>query len=296
LTSRKLPPSSRRPEVELLDVVVLAQELGVLVHHDLAGLHHVAVGGDRQRHVGVLLDEQDRGALLVDLDDHVPDLLHDQRREAERGLVEQQVARLGHQRAPEGEHLLLAAGEVAGELLAALGEAREEGVDAVEVVPQVAAVGGVAPDAQVLVHVELPEDPPALHDLGDPGTHRLRRVEPVDRFAVEGDGALGDLATVDVEQPRDGPQHRGLPGAVGAEQRHDGVVGHLDADALEHEDDVLVDDLEVLDGEHAHSHSLDHARTPRRHRLRCWRTLPSWFPRTALPERDGYPALTTMST
>ena len=42
-------------KVELLDVLVL-EELGSLaVHDDLAGLHDLAVVGDGQGHVGVLL-------------------------------------------------------------------------------------------------------------------------------------------------------------------------------------------------------------------------------------------------
>src|SRR6056297_833913 len=80
----------RQPEVERANVLVVAQDRRRLVHHDLAGLEDVAVLGDRQRHVRVLLDEQHRGALLVDLDDQVADLLDDQRGETEARLVEQQ--------------------------------------------------------------------------------------------------------------------------------------------------------------------------------------------------------------
>ena len=42
-------------EVELLDVLVLAQRLGLAVHHDAAVLQDVAVAGILERHVGVLL-------------------------------------------------------------------------------------------------------------------------------------------------------------------------------------------------------------------------------------------------
>ena len=58
------------------------------------------------------------------------ELLDDPRREAERGLVEQQHARAGHQRAADREHLLLAAGEQAGALGPALAQDREQLVDA----------------------------------------------------------------------------------------------------------------------------------------------------------------------
>ena len=50
-----------------------------------------------------------RGALLVDRLDDVEDLLDEGRREAHRGLVHAQELRSGHQRAPHGDHLLLAA-------------------------------------------------------------------------------------------------------------------------------------------------------------------------------------------
>jgi hypothetical protein len=41
--------------------------------------------------------------------DRVEDLLHERRREAHRRLVEEQDARLGHQRPAHRQHLLLAA-------------------------------------------------------------------------------------------------------------------------------------------------------------------------------------------
>ncbi len=50
------------------------------------------------------------------------DLPHDQRREAERRLVEQQQARAQQQRARDRQHLLLAARQRAGLLAAALAQ------------------------------------------------------------------------------------------------------------------------------------------------------------------------------
>ena len=64
---------------------------------------------------------KDGDAVRPQRTDQVEDRLDDLRREAERGLVEQQELRLGHERAGDGEHLLLAARQRAGELLAALG-------------------------------------------------------------------------------------------------------------------------------------------------------------------------------
>src|SRR5690606_21472697 len=107
-------------EVELPDVLVFEQLAGRLVQDDLAGLHDVAVRGDRQRHGGVLLDQQYGRTLLVDLDDQVPDLFHEPRSGAEDRLVRQEVLGLRQQRPPHREHLLRATGEVAGGVLAAL--------------------------------------------------------------------------------------------------------------------------------------------------------------------------------
>src|SRR6476620_7234541 len=63
-------------EVELLDVLVLAQRLGVAVHHDAAVLQDVAVSGVAQRHVGVLFGQQEAHLLLgIDVAHDLEDLL-----------------------------------------------------------------------------------------------------------------------------------------------------------------------------------------------------------------------------
>src|SRR5207237_390766 len=93
---------------------------------DPAALHDVAELRDGERHVGVLLHQQHGGLLLlVDLRDDAEDLLHQQRREPERRLVEEDQPRSRHQRAADRQHLLLAAGEVTGDLPAPLAQPRE---------------------------------------------------------------------------------------------------------------------------------------------------------------------------
>ncbi len=179
------------------------------------------------------------------------DLLDDLRREAERRLVEQQELGRGHQRAADGEHLLLAAGEVAGRRPAALGEHREEVEHAVRALLHLglrAAREGARPE--VLVDRELGEDAPALHDLGDAAPDDGGRVHARDLTAGQRDAALRDLPPVDGEQTGDRAQERGLARAVGTEQRHDGAVGDFERHAAQHEDDVRVDDFHVADGQH----------------------------------------------
>jgi hypothetical protein len=76
----------------------------------------------------------------------------------------------------------------------------------------------------------------------------------VDAVPVEGHLAFGDLALVDVEEAGDGPEQRGLARPVGAQQGDDLAFGHVEGHTPEHEDDVVVHDLEVADGEHQTRH------------------------------------------
>src|SRR5262245_4813680 len=92
----------------------------VRVRRDGESLHHV------------LLDQQHGHAVGVDAGTDLEDLVDDGRGKAERGLVEQEQARPRHERAPDGHHLLLAAGERAGELPPTLAQDRERRVDALE--------------------------------------------------------------------------------------------------------------------------------------------------------------------
>ena len=63
---------------------------------------------------------------VAQLDEGIEDRLHEDGRQAERGLVEQQQPRPADQRARDRHHLLLAAAQQAGRLLEALGDAREQ--------------------------------------------------------------------------------------------------------------------------------------------------------------------------
>ena len=63
---------------------------------------------------------------VVDLRDEREDLLHQDRREAQGRLVQQQQPGSGHERPPDGQHLLLAAGQRATLLVQALAEPREQ--------------------------------------------------------------------------------------------------------------------------------------------------------------------------
>src|SRR2546427_562622 len=102
------------PEIRFLHPLV-AGEIAAL-EHDVAALEDIAARSQGERGLRVLLDEQDADALGRELAERAEDFHGDERREAERRLVEQQEARAHHQGAADDQHLLLAPGERAGDL------------------------------------------------------------------------------------------------------------------------------------------------------------------------------------
>src|SRR5215213_11097891 len=86
----------------------------------------VASIANRQRLASTLLDHQHRGPAPVDLHHIAQDRLDHPGGETGRWLVEQENARLQHQRARYCQRLPLTAGETAGSLAGPLREDREE--------------------------------------------------------------------------------------------------------------------------------------------------------------------------
>src|SRR5262249_11695117 len=109
-------------EVSALHGLAAQQLGGRPLEHDLTRLEDIAAVGHLQRLLGVLLDEQDGDAVGLEPADDAEDLLHEQRGQPERGLVQHEEARAPDQGAGDGELLLLAAGQRAGELAPALAE------------------------------------------------------------------------------------------------------------------------------------------------------------------------------
>ena len=94
--------------------------------HHAAGFEHVAAVARLQRLDRPLLDQQ-HGQLPVaaDLDDALENGVDDGGREAHRRLVQHEQLRRRGEPAADGDHLLLAARQRAGKLLAPLSPARE---------------------------------------------------------------------------------------------------------------------------------------------------------------------------
>ena len=103
---------------------------------------------------------------------------------------------------------------------------------------------------QVFVHGQVPEHAASLHDLEDPAPHDLVGIERVNLLVTERDRSATHLAVVRLEQSGDGLECRGLTRTVRTEQGHYLMFLDTQGEPFEHEDDVVVDDLDVVQLEH----------------------------------------------
>src|SRR2546425_863237 len=251
-------------QVHTLDVLAGHQRGGGALGGEPPDLEQVCVVRDLERLPCVLLDHEDGEAARVDLPDLLEQALDDLGREAQRGLVHDQQPRLGDEGARDGEHLLLAAGQRAGELAPPLAQERKQREHLVDARREARTV---APreraHLEILVDGERREE---LSALGHPGHAELVdavRRRAVDRSALELDRAAG------LHEAEDRLDGAALPRAVGAEDGADLAGGHLERHALDGGHGPVAD-LEVL-----HPEQEAHASAPR------WASMTSAFFRTS---------------
>ena len=222
------------------------------VEHDAPGLQDVGVVGDIERALRVLLDQQHRHLHLVaQFCDHLIDPVDDQRREAQRRLVERQQHGIRHQRAADRQHLLLAAGHVACDLVAPFEQAREQREHFFAPLARLRCGLGVAAHLQVFVDGQRRKHAAAFRHLHDAAPYQFIGREMMHFLVAEADRAVLDHAFLGVENPRHRLQQRRLAGAIGAEQGDDAAFGNRDADVADRLDGVVVDDADVAEFEQA---------------------------------------------
>ena len=215
----EFPP---HPEEALLQGAVAGQLAGRNDPADPAVDHDRDVLRDGRRDPDVLLDEEDGDvALLREGREQLLELGDDEGGESLGRLVEHEEPRVLEEGARDGEHLLLAAGELPAPVPPPLGEPRKHVVHPLHG-PRPAAPAG---EAQVLVHAEGRPEPAPLGGVGDaPGGH-LVGGEAGDVPALE-----ADRASPNREETHDGVAEGGLPHAVPADHRMDAFVqGEVDS-------------------------------------------------------------------
>ena len=199
------------------------------VEADLALLHEQGPVGQRLGHVQRLLDDDHGLALVLQRPHRDQQLLDHDRGQAEGQLVDDEHFGLVDQRHGQGQHLLLAAGEVAGPGVVPLGQHREPGQRRLDPGVEVGAPVQVPGHPQVLAHAERGEGGPAPHELDDADLHPDLGIGVGDRAPVEPHHAPEGHA-----QPADDPQQRGLAGTVGAEQGHRLAPVDVEGHVVEH--------------------------------------------------------------
>ena len=205
-----------------------------------------------ERELRVLLDD-DHGhaALREQIADHVHQFLHDDRREPLHRLVQQQQARIDHQRAADREHLLLAARQLVAEVAAPLGETRKHLVHARDV-----PVPGPRHGRQVLLDRERREHEPLLRH---PAQARLAAA--IGRQRGEVLAAPAHRAAAHAREPHQRDQQRRLAHAVAPEQREAVAFVQRERDVFQH-DAVAVARGDAVDRQQL-SHAAPRPGTPR---------------------------------
>src|SRR5215472_10617851 len=240
---RKRSIARSASQVGALDVFARHQGARGTLGGQPPGLEHVGVVRDLERLPRVLLDHQDGETARVDLLDLLEQALDDLRRQAERGLVHEQQPWLGDQGSRDGQHLLLAPGQRAGELAPALAQAREQLEQMVDARAERGAVPArERPQLEIFVDAEGREELPAFGHPGHAVLVDAVRRHPVDRSALELDRAAG------LDEAQDRLDGAALAGTIGAEDGANLARGQLERDAHDGRHRA-VGDLEISDAE-----------------------------------------------
>ena len=147
---------------------------------------------------------------------------------------------------------MFAAGGIARLAFAALLEAREVAVHQLQVAGDGAAAlfaavfPRISAGQQVFFHAQMLKTMAPLHHLHHATANQFGRGELVDPLALVFDRAFGHRAPLSAEDVGNRLDGGGLAGPIGAHQRDDPAFGHIQRDALEHQDDVIVDHLDIF--------------------------------------------------
>src|SRR2546425_10509445 len=105
-------------------------------------------------------------------------------------------------------------------------------------------------DQQVLFGSQLLEESPSLTHHDNPSFRGFLRQLILDAPAGELDTAPSNLTALEADEACNGLQCRRLPRPVGANQRRDLPLRHVQRDAFEDQNRSPVHDFDVIDGQH----------------------------------------------
>ena len=203
----------------------------------------------------MLLDQEQRQVIFApDPAEPGEERVDDHRREAFERLVHQQERRVAHQRAPDRQHLLLAAREVIAAVPAARGERGKELVD-----PGERPGPGLRRDNQVLLDRQRREDLALLRHEAD-----AEPRAPVGRQGRDIASGKADMPGMQRGMPHDGREQRRLADPVAAQDRERAAGRQVERDAFEH-DRLAIPGLDAVEHQTFGAGALAHrwARSPR---------------------------------
>ena len=228
-----------------------ASSSGAVEFDPAAGAHHVGAVGHLDRARSVLLDQEDRHALILQLLENLEHPVDEQRCETERRFVEEQEPRSCEQRTRDRELLLLTARqlragaiEVATEGGKALAHLLDVGLGCLAIRARRRA------DPQVLADREATEDPAILGHERDAQTQDCVRRAADYRPSLEQDVTRGRP-----EGAGDRPQGRRLARTVVADEADELALGDLERQMLHRRTAAVV---------HRHVTELEQAALPSR--------------------------------
>ena len=142
----------------------------------------------------ILLHQQNRRPLLIDLLQDAEELIHQKRSKSHGGLVQEHHSSTGHHGTGHGEHLLLPATQGIRALMAALLQPREETEDPPRFPLNLLMIFvGIGCNLQILPDRQISEDPSPLRDQGDPeAAHDVVRGKPREISALQKSSFLSD--------------------------------------------------------------------------------------------------------
>src|SRR5215471_5785271 len=246
------PADIAEAQIKFLDVFVVAQAGGAAIQDDPAVFQDIAILCNGQSHGSVLLDQQD-GHLGVTIEarDNVKNFLHQHWGQPQRGFIEKHELWAGHQGTADRQHLLLTAREIPGLERAACRQGGEVLVDELDVLADVEdMLASMRPHHEIFFGAQVFEDLSSLWYQGDAHFDDRGWCPVVHALTIELHDALGDLAPLGRQQPGDGLQRGRLASAVGPEEGYYAILGHLQRQPLNHQDDIAIDDLDIFQRQH----------------------------------------------
>ncbi len=183
-----LPTGSVGAEVRLPHFVTRRKFRGWPFHPNLADFDHVRTMSNLQSHIGVLLNQQDRRASLINLANDLKNNPHELRRKTQRGFIKHQQFRPSHQRSSDRQHLLLAARKRPRLLGEPLAHARKKLKCPFAIRANRSLIfSQKRSELQVFIDRQIRKNFPSLGHLHQPGLHDFMRLKPLNLFTVESD-------------------------------------------------------------------------------------------------------------